>query len=453
MEPNPDNKMTRRGEGARDIGGILNTNGTFYIDKGWFRSLKYAISGSYMDRHSYYEQIYNDAMGVYSLAEQDGLIATNRPGNNIYDTEGRPITNWTGNKDTFVTMLPDSYFGRYDIYGKEVNVFSKVSAQFAGKIGKTSHQILVGADFKTDGNLGDGQVFDPMTPPHNSIVAVSNRPRKYKDIPFVAAALGVFAEENRVEFCPGTKLYLQAGVRFDQIFDFKHAFSPRINLAVNILKDQALTLREGGGILSKAPTVGYLYPDRAYFDFVNFNSMTDQTVPKTNGWPWLPPEPSIQKTGPAPKSPRITKAKSESTASSEACSFSVTGYYEKMNNGYMLSSSYDTWQWMQYDIYRSSGLPSQADFRPLTLANSYGYLASYLAPSNNITDISKGVELSHGLRPYKFDSTSFTLNGAYMSNLFYENGPTFYNRDSGLTDQFHVGIYEGESGKLHRNGW
>ena len=93
MEPNPDNKMTRRGEGARDIGGILNTNGTFYIDKGWFRSLKYAISGSYMDRHSYYEQIYNDAMGVYSLAEQDGLIATNRPGNNIYDTEGRPITN------------------------------------------------------------------------------------------------------------------------------------------------------------------------------------------------------------------------------------------------------------------------------------------------------------------------------------------------------------------------
>ena len=37
-----------------------------------------------------------------------------------------------------------------------------------------------------------------------------------------------------------------------------------------------------------------------------------------------------------------------------------------------------------------------------------------------------------------------------MSNLFYENGPTFYNRDSGLTDQFHVGIYEGESEKLHR---
>ncbi|MFQ8806853.1 MAG: TonB-dependent receptor domain-containing protein [Alistipes indistinctus] len=218
-------------------------------------------------------------------------------------------------------MLPDSYFGRYDIYGKEVNVFSKVSAQFAGKIGKTSHQILVGADFKTDGNLGDGQVFDPMTPPHNSIVAVSNRPRKYKDIPFVSQ-LGVFAEENLAwSFAPGRKLYLQAGVRFDQIFDFKHAFSPRINLAVNILKDQALTLRGGWGILSKAPTVGYLYPDRAYFDFVNFNSMTrPDRPPKTNGWPWLPPEPSIQKTGTGSKSPRITKAKSESTASSEACS-------------------------------------------------------------------------------------------------------------------------------------
>lgn len=91
MEPNPDNKMTRRGEGARDIGGILNTNGTFYIDKGWFRSLKYAISGSYMDRHSYYEQIYNDAMGVYSLAEQDGLIATNRRATTSTTRKGAPL--------------------------------------------------------------------------------------------------------------------------------------------------------------------------------------------------------------------------------------------------------------------------------------------------------------------------------------------------------------------------
>ena len=450
MEPNPDNKMTRRGEGARDIGGILNTNGTFYIDKGWFRSLKYAISGSYMDRHSYYEQIYNDAMGVYSLAEQDGLIATNRPGNNIYDTEGRPITNWTGNKDTFVTMLPDSYFGRYDIYGKEVNVFSKVSAQFAGKIGKTSHQILVGADFKTDGNLGDGQVFDPMTPPHNSIVAVSNRPRKYKDIPFVSQ-LGVFAEENLAwSFAPGRKLYLQAGVRFDQIFDFKHAFSPRINLAVNILKDQALTLRGGWGILSKAPTVGYLYPDRAYFDFVNFNSMTDQTVPEDKRLAMV-----TTRAFDTENRDRLEIAKnyiSEIGIDSQlgGMFFSVTGYYEKMNNGYMLSSSYDTWQWMQYDIYRSSGLPSPSGFPALTLANSYGYLASYLAPSNNITDISKGVELSLDFGRINSIRTSFTLNGAYMSNLFYENGPTFYNRDSGLTDQFHVGIYEGESEKLHR---
>ncbi|MFQ8806852.1 MAG: hypothetical protein ACLR8Y_19550 [Alistipes indistinctus] len=96
------------------------------------------------------------------------------------------------------------------------------------------------------------------------------------------------------------------------------------------------------------------------------------------------------------------------------------------------------------------GSPFSSGFPALTLANSYGYLASYLAPSNNITDISKGVELSLDFGRINSIRTSFTLNGAYMSNLFYENGPTFYNRDSGLTDQFHVGIYEGESEKLHR---
>ena len=289
-----------------------------------------------------------------------------------------------------------------------------------------------------------------MTPPHNSIVAVSNRPRKYKDIPFVSQ-LGVFAEENLAwSFAPGRKLYLQAGVRFDQIFDFKHAFSPRINLAVNILKDQALTLRGGWGILSKAPTVGYLYPDRAYFDFVNFNSMTDQTVPEDKRLAMVTTRAFDTENRDRLEIAKNYKSEIGIDSQFGGMFFSVTGYYEKMNNGYMLSSSYDTWQWMQYDIYRSSGLPSPSGFPALTLANSYGYLASYLAPSNNITDISKGVELSLDFGRINSIRTSFTLNGAYMSNLFYENGPTFYNRDSGLTDQFHVGIYEGESEKLHR---
>lgn len=264
-------------------------------------------------------------------------------------------------------MLPDSYFGRYDIYGKEVNVFSKVSAQFAGKIGKTSHQILVGADFKTDGNLGDGQVFDPMTPPHNSIVAVSTARANTKTSRSYRSSVFSPKKTSRGVLPRDGNCICQAGVRFDQIFDFKHAFSPRINLAVNIMKDQALTLRGGWGILSKAPTVGYLYPDRAYFDFVNFNSMTDQTVPEDKRLAWLPPSLRYRKPGPA-RNRQDYKSEIGIDSQLGGMFFSVTGYYEKMNNGYMLSSSYDTWQWMQYDIYRSSGLPSPSGFPALTLA-------------------------------------------------------------------------------------
>lgn len=94
-------------------------------------------------------------------------------------------------------MLPNDYLTRYDIEGKELNVFAKVMANFVKQGNRINNRILVGADFKSDGNNGDGKTFDPATPPYrvNTSLYSSFRPRKYSDIPFVNQ-LGVYAEEN-----------------------------------------------------------------------------------------------------------------------------------------------------------------------------------------------------------------------------------------------------------------
>lgn len=449
MKPNPDNEKTKMGEGARDIGGILNTNGIYYLNRGWFKSLKYALSGTYMDRHSYYQQQYSNTLGVYTLATQDGAITSNRPGTDVYDGSGNKITNWTGDKNTFVTMLPDSYFGRYDIYGKEVNVFAKLQAQFSGEIGMTKHRILLGADFKTDGNLGEGQVFDPMTPPKNSIVAVSNRPRKYKDIPFVSQ-VGVYIEENMTwTFAEKRNLNIQAGLRYDNVLNFKDVFSPRINMSLDILPQNALSLRGGWGITAKAPTVGYLYPDYAYFDFVNYNGMTNLESPANQQFAMV-----TTRAFDSGNKDRLEIAKNyKSELSFESrigkMFFSLTGYYEHMRNGYSMSATRDTWKCMDYRIYEA--VPGTGSVSPLKLSDTKHYLASYLTPSNNITDISKGLELSLDFGRVKAIRTSFSLTGAYMNNIFYENGETFFNKNSGLIEEYHVGIYEPKAEKFHRD--
>ncbi len=452
LKPNPDTKRSQISEGALDVGAILNTNGTFFIDKGWFKTVKYTLSGTYMDRHNFYQEIYSSAMRAFSMAEADGSVITNIPGSTVYDTQGNVISDWKGDPNAFATFLPDAYLGRYDIYGKEVNLFAKISTQFSGRIGPTNHRLLAGVDLKSDGNLGKGQVFDPSTPPKTYITGRSARPRQYKDIPFVTQ-FGAYAEENLTwAFLPGRNLNLQAGVRYDMVMDFKSIVAPRVNLAVDLLKDKMLTLRGGFGITAKAPTVAYLHPDRAYFDFAYYNGMTAEGAAAYEKFMLV--HTRSYDTDNRDNLEIATNRKAEVGLESriKGMSFSLTGYYEKMTNGYAMSSTLGSWNWIGIKDYVSSGTVSPSGLAALDLANTYGYMAGYMIPTNNVTDLSKGIEATLDFGRVRSLRTSFSLTGAYMQNTYYTNGVTFFNSGigaSGITDQFHVGIYEAGAEKTH----
>src|SRR5690606_17199245 len=140
-----------------------------------------------------------------------------RPGQKVYDNNGNELTNIpVGESGLIATYLPNEYFSRYDIYGKEVNVFANVNATFSKRSGNVTNRILVGASFKTDGNLGDGKVYDLNNPPHRSLSAENSspRPRKYSSIPFINQ-LSLYAEENLTWSIGERELILQAGVRYD----------------------------------------------------------------------------------------------------------------------------------------------------------------------------------------------------------------------------------------------
>ena len=60
----------------------------------------------------------------------------------------------------------------------------------------------------------------------------------------------------------------------------KNFLSPRLNASLEAIP-QKLFFRGGYGITAKMPTLLYLYPENAYFEYININEMADTKIPKT----------------------------------------------------------------------------------------------------------------------------------------------------------------------------
>lgn len=144
----------------RDIGFTLNTNGTWNINKGWLKTLRYVLSGTYMDKDSYYETVYSSATSPYSMTTTNGAVLSNFAGQHIYDANGNQITNF-GPEDInhYAVYLPSSYLGHYEIDSREVNLFAKVTSSLFKASGHVNNRILIGADFRSDGNVGKGKLM------------------------------------------------------------------------------------------------------------------------------------------------------------------------------------------------------------------------------------------------------------------------------------------------------
>ena len=413
-EKNPDDMRNQLASGSQDMGIRLNTNGTINVNKGWLNNIKYTLSGNYTDKHSYKEELLGNAFSAYSMSRTDGASLSNRPGQKVYDINGTELTNIPDSEGSYyATYLPNEYFSKYDIYGKEVNLFAKVNATFSKRIGNISNRIVVGADYKIDGNVGDGKVYDLANPPFRSGDANSSpRPRKYSDIPFVSQ-LGVYLEENFNWQIGQRELTFQAGARYDNI-ESKSIVSPRINISFDIIPSK-LTIRGGYGINAKAPTLLYLYPENAYFDFVHFNNLNSSSVPAAEQL--LLGSTKVYNT--ENKDLRIaSNEKSEIGLDFKwnKMRFSATAFNENLKNGYDMSSQFKLVNYKEYEI----GTANPGSIPTLKEKSSNNIFISYSTPTNTGRSHNRGVEFDFDLGRFDAIRTSFVLKGAYIRSTHWD---------------------------------
>jgi len=436
---NPDDERTRHISSGKSLGLRLNTNGSFNnLEFGWLNNIKYTLSGSYSDKKSHDESLLGNAMAGYSTNFTDGAIISNRPGQKVYDVNGNELTNIpAAEMSSFFTVLPNEYFSAYDVYGKEINVFANITANLNKKINNIYNRISVGLDFKMDGNLGKGTVYEINNPPQRYGGNTSPRPRKFSDIPFIKQ-YSAFIEENMTWELGKRELNLQAGLRYDR-FNNKDILAPRINVGLSIIP-KALFIRAAYGIQAKAPTALYLYPDKAYFDFVHYNSLDRVGVPveeqallgSTRVFDIENPDLKIAstKTYEVGVDLKINKMR-----------FSVTAYDRSLQNGYALGYDLDCYKlipYIQYEI--GENRPGQIPL--LQEQATYNIFVRHPKPMNTAKSSDRGIEYDFNLGRFNAIRTAFVISGAYMRTTFWNDGYSYSNRPNGNELERNVGVYE-----------
>jgi len=437
QDKNPDDSLYQRASDGKDRGLRFNTNGTFNTkSRGLFRSFNYILSSGYMMRNSYYQENYSVANAPYSMTTTDGAILSNKPNTPIYDENGQAITNIPpADVANYAIYLPAAYLGKYNIEGKEFNFFGKGVFNFFKKSGNVINRFLLGADFKLDKNFGAGKTYDPTTPPYRNLQAqnATFRTRKYSDIPAIRQT-GLFAEDNFAFNMGARYLRIQAGLRYDYISVVKGALSPRTNVSFDLIPN-VLSLRGGYGITAKAPTQIYLYPEKAYFEYINISELTNENIPADE---------RVFMTTTRALNVQTNKLEIAKNKRGEIGFFlnagraklNVTAFRDRMDNGYMLGNAISTFSPFTYKSY----VREDDHFK---LSGSYPVLSSYYAPTNNLTVHTDGLEFDLNLGRFQAIRTAFSINGAWLQTQSYDNGYDFYDPEvTALTNRTDVALYE-----------
>ena len=428
---------------SRDRGLRLGVNGRWILNKPWITNVEYLVAGSITDQFSR-SRVYQGSAGRTPTSSA------------MYD----------GENEAFFT--PAQYYSDVQVYGRPVDAQAKLTAHQIGKYGSVSNRVLAGFEWKSQGNIGRGKVFDPTLPPSPGS-ASTFRERSYRDIPFLHALTG-YIEDNLKVPLGGTQLELQAGVRFNTIFatgvntSSFFGIEPRVNARYTLVKRSSglreLVLRGGWGLTSKMPSMIYLYPEPAYKDMVSFY-YNDFDAHGTGLAVITTQRAETGNSTLRPQRSRNIEAGLEFDAGK--LSGSLVGFLEKMRDGYGFVTEYTPMIYKRYGYTWKNGAPSQVvlpsgahldwqigsvtmDGQPLPAITDTTFMA-LSRPANDIATDKWGVEFTLDLAKIPAIETSINVSGAWMH---IESRSTAYTQrlyagtSNGRTFPY-VGIYGGSS--------
>ena len=410
----------------------FSNSGTWNIGLGMLNKLEYTVSG----------QAANDVL------DRTKTVTLNSPmGISLNTTDGESLG----------FFLPSEYLSTYSVDGKPFNFYSQVTGYLQPKIGETFNNILLGAEFRLDKNLGDGALYDLTRPPFPTMSS-SSRPRAPKDIPSMQKLI-LFGEEHFKANLDEGKLDVTVGIRATTLGNIPSNSAlhsnlytePRLNgsyqlPAFNVGKTAFnLTLKGGFGDQVKFPSVMQLYPEKAYYDISELNYYTANEVNRLVYLLTVVKNRTNQNLIPA----RNRKLEGGFDLSFGGNTLNLTVFHENERNGFESQSMYFPQVYKLYNpqSFTGTGLPTVSDFTYMDKA----MFLSYSTTTNAAVVQKNGIEYQWSTRKIKAINTEIVVNGAWFQTT-YDISADRYEYPTIVTsgDYFkYMGIYKaGDNSKV-----
>lgn len=393
-----------------NMGVRFNLEGNWRLNKAWISSLGYSFMTSYSRQKDFQNK---------QIILQSGVT---------------PISDSYISQEYVSRFQNATYYSPFTIEGVPVDIFAQIKGDKLFQFSANSFSKLkAGIDWKYNKNNGEGLTFDPLYPPE-VIDNQSVRTRSFKSIPAIKQ-LSFFIEDRFHTPIGKTNLTLQAGLRFTEMFIDKNQakrgnisiLEPRVSLEYNILNKSNntlfddLTFSSGFGITSKAPTLLYLYPDKAYFDETSFASQFPDD--QTKALSIMTTKVIDDTTNPDLKPAKNNKFEIGLSAKVNQVIGSINFFSEKTKNEFGFSSTPVIMPFRRYTLpngidgfgYESGAVYYTIDGvrHDATVTNDISF-HTYSRPSNRYQTEKKGIEYSINLGSIPSLRTSLVVDGAWL---------------------------------------
>lgn len=315
--------------------------------------------------------------------------------------------NATGNSTQQAAILPSQYVGRGGTEGRPISFYVQLGDDFyLGQEGFL-HRIAIGAELRSEGNLGRG--FYNENP---NLPLAQLRSRSFRDIPFLTQ-FSLYGEDQFDLKIGKTQLKVQAGLRWTLAqpgrTESLSSVMPRINAAY--LPTRGLRFRFGYGISAKMPGLLYLYPDPGYLDMQNISATIDGTPYVVYTTPGLR---SDQRAAETDEKPQVRSRCRRNAAQRDAVlgdGFPRTRERRVRNTDRRVDRADSGTLGLFGGVRRGPGSSHTIPKIPL---RSIRYCTVSIVRATAVVRSARGIEYDFELGRIEATGTSFYLNGSYI---------------------------------------
>lgn len=321
------------------------------------------------------------------------------------------------------------YVARVDVEGDPRQLYSRVEGRLPGRRFGLQHDARAGLELRREWNGGPGYLFDIEFPPQVEFNGVNgyDRPRRFDEVPPLVSS-AVYLDDRIVHTVGGWTLGAQGGVRLDALHGgstWASSLRDRLlqpRLQFEVAPSARFRVRAGAGSLVKVPTLAALFPDRQYYDLVNFNWYANESAERRA----ILTTRILERGNPALKMARAAKTEAGIEIDlPRASQIGLVAYSDKINSGVgiRLEPTFLPRDHFAVDSATIGGGMPPRVHEPAARTDTVPVLID--RPDNTLDLESRGLELTAMLPEIVPLRTRVSLQAAWSWSRLHSTGPDF----------------------------